>query len=79
MNINLYKIFLLIFCLCFWISCDDPEDSSDNSIDDPNQDENTLDEDSVGSYQANLEDMLFYNFESGSPIDYAYDFIQLME
>ena len=74
MNINLYKIFLLIFCLCFWISCDDPEDSSDNSIDDPNQDENTLDEDSVGSYQANLEDMLFYNFESGSPIDYAYDY-----
>lgn len=74
MNINLYKIFLLIFCLCFWISCDDPKDSSDNSIDDPNQDENTLDEDSVGSYQANLEDMLFYNFESGSPIDYAYDY-----
>ena len=74
MNINLYKIFLLIFCLCFWISCDDPEDSSDNSIDDPNQDENTLDEDSVGSYQANLEDMLFYNFESGTPIDYAYDY-----
>ena len=58
--------------MCFWISCDDPKDSSDNSSEDSNQDENTLDEDSVGSYQANLEDMLFYNFESN--IDYAYDY-----
>ena len=43
LNINLYKIFLLIFCLCFWISCDDPEDSSDNSIDAPNQDGSPID------------------------------------
>ncbi len=73
MNINFYKLFLLFFCVCFWVSCDEPEDSSNNNNDnDSNQNESTLDQDSVGDNTANLQDMLFYNFESD--IDYSYDY-----
>ena len=72
MNINFYKIFLLIFCLCFWVSCDEPEDTSGNTDEGSNQDESTLNEEEVGAHQGNLQGLLFYNFESN--IDYEYNY-----